>query len=122
MDSDTIEIVAAVVRFARDLSPSEAYTRWANRWLDGSDRSASAAKEARRCLLQYTRFYGPTHAVWCLEHAADAARRLAEGNRQWARDCAEAAGREGRRADEPTGQRYGPGGSRRGRSSDPREV
>jgi hypothetical protein len=140
----SIDVIERAVRLARELgSFSDGYKRWADHWLDGSDRSTGSARTARRSVAQWDGF-ADFWTVRCMENAADAAEQRSHGEGAglaWlltsANESAEAAIRDAGFVANPPPQPDRPyrepdlvlddwnrdsGGAKRGRSYDLREV
>jgi hypothetical protein len=137
MNDDIVGIVEEAVRLARDLGFVSEYTRWADRWLEGLDRTRDSAHLAVARVRQWVDFAGDSWASRCVWNAAAAAEELARGHENSAASSAEAAIRHAGYVRNPPPERDRPPGEpelvfddwnrdsngvRRGRSYDPREV
>jgi hypothetical protein len=133
----SIDAITRAIDLARGLSWFDDYTRWAEAWLDGSDRSRESAHLAVARVRQWINFAGDSWATRCCWNAAAAAEELARGHGNSAASSAEAAIRHAGFVANPPPERDRPprepglifddwnrdsGGVKRGRSYDPREV
>jgi hypothetical protein len=140
-NSDVTAIVERAVRLSLGSEFFRTFLTWAEKWLDGSDRTRASAFRAKCLANQWREFAGYSHLVHALALTADAAVQLDWAEAQpWranlARESAEWAIKAFGCADKPTpgpdrtdgpelvldDWNYGPGGVRRGRSYGPGEV
>ncbi len=137
MNDDIVGIVEQAVRLARDLRFVSEYTHWADRWLEGLDRSRDSARLAVARVRQWVNFAGDSWPARCVWNAAAAAEELARGHDLGAKKSAEAAIRHAGYVRNPPPEPDRPyrepelvfddwnrdsDGGKRGRSYDPREV
>jgi hypothetical protein len=137
IDTDMLRrSVERAVELALGIGWFSEYERWARDWLTGIDRSAGSARLAFDRVRQWVGFGGESWASRCCLNAAAAAEELARGHHEHASTSANAAIRHADFVANPPPERdrpgepkqifddwnRDPGGMKRGRSFDPREV